>query len=87
MPGKGLVRGKLLVPAATAYERLKLALRGVVPLVREDDKARDANLLVPDAVGSPAEHPIRLLYPRAVRVGHIRSIHPEEVAGKLRRPR
>lgn len=61
--GIQIFRGKLLVPAAAAYERLKVALRGsVVPLLREDGKARDAILLVPDAVGkSSAEHPIRPL--------------------------
>lgn len=58
--GIRIFRGNLLVAAATAYEKLKLALHGIVPLLQEDDKGRTAILLVPDAAGkSPAERPIR----------------------------
>lgn len=59
--GIKVFRGRLLVPAATAYERLKLALRGeAVPMVREDDKAGAAIVLVPNADGGLLrERPIR----------------------------
>ena len=59
--GIKVFRGKLSVPAAIAYEKLKLAFRGsAIPMVREDDQAGAAILLVPDATGnSSSERPIR----------------------------
>jgi membrane-associated protease RseP (regulator of RpoE activity) len=61
--GIKVFHGKLSVTPAIAYEKLKLALRGsAVPMVREDDNAGAAILLVPDAGGkSPSERPIRPL--------------------------
>ena len=56
--GIKVFRGKLLLPAATVYEKLKAAFRGrAIPMVRDDEKGGSAILLVPG--GDHDEHPIR----------------------------
>ncbi len=59
--GIQVFRGKLLLPAATVYEKLKATFRGkAIPMVREDERGGSAILLVPDGNHeSPSEHPIR----------------------------
>ena len=58
--GIKVFRGRLSVSAATAYERLRAALRGkALPMVQQDDKAGAAILLLPDADRNVSERPIR----------------------------
>jgi membrane-associated protease RseP (regulator of RpoE activity) len=59
--GIKIFRGKLLVPAAAAYEKLKRAFGGeAVPMLQQDDHAGAAIILVPAAAGQESrEHPIR----------------------------
>lgn len=59
--GIKVFRGRLAVPAASAYQKLKLALRGkAVPMVLEDDRAGAAIVLMPDAGGDALrERPVR----------------------------
>lgn len=60
--GVRVFRGKLLLPATSAYQKLKLAFRGnAVPMLQEDESAGTAIVLLPDTGGNAhPDRPIRL---------------------------
>ena len=58
--GVKIFRGKLLVSAAVAYEKLKASLHEKsIPMVQRDEKAGAAILLLPESGSKPSDSPVR----------------------------